>query len=94
MKFCTGTEFHEILYWTDFHGMLYYNIFRISVEKIQFLFKTDKNNGYFTRILIYVYESTLSVLLRITDVSNKISRIKSKHILCSITFFLILLFMR
>jgi hypothetical protein len=88
------TEFREILHWTDFHEILYFNIFRKSVEKIQVLFKTDKNNGYFTRRLIYIYDSTLSFLLKITNISNKISIIKSKHILCSITFFLILSFMR
>ena len=33
-------------HWTDFHEILYLNIFRKSVEKIQFLIKHDKNNGY------------------------------------------------
>jgi len=34
-------------HWTDFHEILYLNIFRKSVEKIQFLIKYDKSNGYF-----------------------------------------------
>jgi len=33
---------------TVIHVILYLSIFRKSVEKIQFLLKSDKNNGYFT----------------------------------------------
>jgi hypothetical protein len=33
---------------TDFYEILYLGIFRKSVEKIQDLLKSDKNNGYFT----------------------------------------------
>jgi hypothetical protein len=34
--------------WTDFHEIWYLNIFRKSVEKIQVLLKSDKNNGRFS----------------------------------------------
>ena len=34
--------------WTDFHEIWYLGIFRRFVEEIQVLFKSDKNNGYFT----------------------------------------------
>jgi hypothetical protein len=33
--------------WTDFHENWYLSIFRKSVEKIQVLFKSDKNNWHF-----------------------------------------------
>ena len=36
-------------HWTDFDGTWYLSVFRKSVEKIQFLLKSEKNNGYFTR---------------------------------------------
>jgi len=53
--------------WTDFHEIWYLNIFFFkSVEKIPVLLKTDNNKRYFTRRLIYMYDSTLSVLLRFT----------------------------
>jgi hypothetical protein len=32
-------------HWTDFHENLYWNIYRISVEKIQVSLKCDKING-------------------------------------------------
>ena len=32
--------------WADCHQILYFNIFRNSVEKIQFSSQSDKNNGY------------------------------------------------
>jgi hypothetical protein len=33
-------------HWTDFHEIWYLYIFRKSVEKIQVLLKSDKNNGH------------------------------------------------
>jgi hypothetical protein len=35
-------------HWTDFREVWYLIIFRKSVEKIQVLLQSDKNNGYFT----------------------------------------------
>jgi len=34
-------------HWTDFREIVYLNVFRKYVQKIKFLFKYDKNNGYF-----------------------------------------------
>jgi hypothetical protein len=42
-------------HWTDFHEICYLNIFGKSVEKDQDSRKYDKNNGYITRIEIYIY---------------------------------------
>jgi hypothetical protein len=44
-------------HWTDFHENWYLNIFRKSVEKIQALLKSDKNNGYFIWRPMYIYGS-------------------------------------
>jgi hypothetical protein len=35
-------------HWTDFHEILYLSAFRKSVEEIQVLLKSGKNNAYFT----------------------------------------------
>jgi hypothetical protein len=43
-------------HWTDFHEIWYLNIFRKFVEKIQVSLKSDKNNRYFTRIPLYIYD--------------------------------------
>ena len=40
----------------DFHEIWYLHIFRKSVEKIQVLLKSDKNNGYLTWRQIYIFE--------------------------------------
>jgi len=42
---------------TVFHEILYLSIFRKSVEKIQSSLKSDKNNGYFTRRHLYIYDN-------------------------------------
>jgi hypothetical protein len=42
--------------WMNFHEIWYLNIFRNSVKKKQFSVKLDKNNGYFTRRLIYTFD--------------------------------------
>ena len=39
--------------WTDFRKILCLRILRKSVDKIQVSLKSDKNNGYFTRIPIH-----------------------------------------
>jgi len=41
----------------DFHEIWYLSIFRKSDEKIQVSVKSDKNNGYFTWRLTYIYDS-------------------------------------
>jgi hypothetical protein len=39
------------------YEVLYLSIFRKSVEKIQVLLKSDKNNGYFTWLPVYIYDN-------------------------------------
>jgi len=58
-------------HWTDFHGNRYSRSFRKSVEKTQISLTFDKNNGYLTRSLMYIYDISCSVLLRMTKVSDK-----------------------
>jgi hypothetical protein len=50
---------HEHLgsHWTDFHEIWYLSNFRNSVQKIQVSLKSDKNNGYFTWIPMYIYDN-------------------------------------
>jgi len=43
-------------HWADFHEIYHSNIFRNSFEKIQVLFKFDKNNGNFARRRIYIFD--------------------------------------
>jgi hypothetical protein len=75
-------------HWTDFHENLYSSIFRISVEKIQESFKSDKNNGNFTQknnmrfFLSYLAEFLEEEIFQI----KVVEKIKTK-ILCSISFF-------
>ena len=43
----------------DFHEIGYLNSFRKSVQKIQISLKSARNNGYFTRTPIYIYDISL-----------------------------------
>jgi len=43
--------------WSDFHEILDFTIFLKSVDEIQVSFKSDKNNGCFTRRLMYIYDN-------------------------------------
>jgi hypothetical protein len=45
-------------HWTDFHGIRFLCIFRKSVGNIQVSLKSDKNNGYFMWISMYIYDNT------------------------------------
>ena len=42
---------------TGFHEILYLGTFRKYVEKIQVSLKSNKNNGYFTRGPMYIYDN-------------------------------------
>jgi len=46
--------------WTDFHEILYLSISRKSVEEIQVLLNSGKNNGYFTWRRMYIYDISLN----------------------------------
>jgi len=50
-------------HWKDFHKILYLGIFRKSVVKIQVLFKSDKNNEYFTWGPIYIWSYLIHFFL-------------------------------
>ena len=46
---CLSVRMEQLgFHWADFCEILYFRIFRKSVKEIQVLFKSDKNNGYFT----------------------------------------------
>ena len=49
----------EHLAWhlADFHEILYLSVFRNSAEKIQVLFKSDKNNDCSTWRIVYNYNN-------------------------------------
>ena len=42
--------------WTDFHEIWNLSIFRNSVDKIEVLPKSDKNNAYFTWRPMYIFD--------------------------------------
>jgi hypothetical protein len=44
-------------YWTASDKISYWRLFQKSVEKIQVLLTSDKNNGYFTRRRFHIYDN-------------------------------------
>jgi hypothetical protein len=67
-----------------FHDILYLTIFRKSVEKIEVLLKSDKNNGYFTYIrnviIAHAFMLFLLLVLRVRNVTDKSCRKNQTHI--------------
>jgi len=62
-------------HWRDFHEIWYVsNFLRKSVEKIQVSLKSHKNNRYFTCRPIHIFIISRSLLLRMTNVADKICR--------------------
>jgi len=47
--------------WTDFREIWYMRFLRKSVEKIQVLLQSDKNNGHFTWRPIYIFDYILLI---------------------------------
>ena len=45
---------HLVSHWADFHEILYLSFFLTSVKTF-FSLISDKDNGYFTRIRVYIY---------------------------------------
>ena len=43
-------------HWTDFHEIVNLSIFRKSVEQTKVSLKSNKNNRYFTRRPVYIYD--------------------------------------
>ena len=54
--------------------MSYLSVFRNSVEKLQNSLEKDKNNGKFTSRPIHIFIISLSVILRMKNISDKICR--------------------
>jgi hypothetical protein len=55
---CPSVRMEQLYFhWTVFHEILYLSIFRKSVEEIQGSLKSDKNNVYFTRRHLYIYDN-------------------------------------
>ena len=58
MSVCLSVRMEQLgSQWTEFHEILYLSICLKLVEKIQFSLKSDKNNGYFIWIPVYVYDN-------------------------------------
>ena len=74
--------------WKDFHEIWYLGIFRnICRQKLKFLLKSDKNNGYYKHIKYAFMITSRSVLFRMKNISHKIVEKIKTHVLCSITRF-------
>jgi hypothetical protein len=85
---------HLCFHWKNFHEVSYLRIFRKPVENIQVSLKSDKNNGnlyedQYTSMII-----SCSDLLRMRNVSDRLVEKIDKHILFSISFPKISLFIR
>jgi len=50
---------HLDSHWRDFHEIWYLGVFRVSFEKIQMSFKSNKCNVYFTLRPIYIFNNVL-----------------------------------
>jgi hypothetical protein len=74
-------------HWTDFQEIWYLCVFRKSVTEIWVTRKYDNNNGYFTRIRVYISDNiSLSSCNEKCFNTKFVQKIKT-HILCSTTFF-------
>jgi len=80
--------------YTDFHEIWHLRVFRKSVEKIRVSLKSYTNNGYFTWGRIHIYIMSLSFLLRIRNVSEKLCTVNQNTHFVFSNFFLIFPFMR
>jgi hypothetical protein len=59
MSICLSVHMEQLgSHWTDFHKIFYSSIFRKIVLKIQLSFKSDKNYGYLTCLLLHVCDSS------------------------------------
>ena len=59
----------------NFYEILYFSVFRKSVQIIQVLLKSGKNNGYFTQRRKYIYliisRSVLLIRRNVADKNNE-----------------------
>jgi transposase-like protein len=63
----------------DFREILHLNIFQMSVEKIQFSSKSDKNNGHATRKPMHIYGNISLTLLRMRKIQIEVVRKIKTH---------------
>jgi hypothetical protein len=70
-----------------FSRNLVFSIFRKCVNKIQISLNSDNNNGYFTWKRVTFMIVCFWIILKGRNIWDKYKR-KTKHISCSITFFL------
>jgi hypothetical protein len=68
-------------FWTYFHDIWYFSIFWKSVRKIQVPLKSDKNNGYYTWRLTYIFDHTAFISSENEKCSQQKLQRKSKHTL-------------
>jgi hypothetical protein len=67
--------------------IIFLNIFRKSVEKIQVLFKSHKNNWYFTWRSRCIYDFISQFFLEWQTLQTKVADKVETHILCSVRVF-------
>jgi hypothetical protein len=70
----------------DFHGIWYLSIFLKSLEKIQVSLKSDENNGTLLEDQYTFLIISLSVFLRLRNVSKKCSENQNTHFMFSNIF--------
>jgi len=61
-------------HWTDFHEIRYLSIFRRPVERFQVLLKSGKNSGTLHEDQYKFLSTSLLILLRMRNVSDKCCR--------------------
>ena len=71
---------------TDFHEV-WFAFSRKSVEKIQVSLQSEKNKGYITWTLMYIYDYSLISFLELEILQTKVVLGIKRHILCSMNFF-------
>ena len=79
--------------WTDFHDLSYLSTVE-NLQRIQVSVKSDKNKRYFTWRPIHFWSYLAHFFLEWKMIQTKVVQKIKTHILCSITFFQELSFMR
>jgi hypothetical protein len=75
MSVCPSVRMEQLdAHWTYFHKIWYLSFFRKSVKKIQVSLESNKNYGYFTWRRFDIFTISRWILLRMRNVSDKISR--------------------
>jgi hypothetical protein len=69
---CLSVGMEFCFLWKDLHESWYFRNFRISIEDIKALLKSENNNTYFERRSLYSFVISRSLLLRMKNVADKI----------------------